>query len=203
MEIEIKERVCRICLSDEDVNNFRYPCKCIGSVGIIHEKCLVNWFRFNPDKPRQCELCKEEYKISFEENCCIKFTKIFLSFMIQIFIQSLYIGFLYGIIMLCVYKSNDKSLLIFDKYDFYINCLLDTIILSLGGLIIGNIFFMNFAYIEQTKVNFKIIFCRDPNIFKKTFIFYKIFGIIFYLTFEYMIHLFKYNSNISRIENYN
>ena len=44
---EDAEKVCRICLEDEeDVENgnpFIVPCKCIGSLKYIHLKCLREW----------------------------------------------------------------------------------------------------------------------------------------------------------------
>jgi hypothetical protein len=40
-------RACRICLEEEenlvDGNPFITPCKCTGSMGFIHLKCLRDW----------------------------------------------------------------------------------------------------------------------------------------------------------------
>lgn len=42
------EGVCRICLGEEDdaLNNPLFsPCKCAGSMGLIHLECLKEWLK--------------------------------------------------------------------------------------------------------------------------------------------------------------
>ena len=72
---EIKKYPCRICYSEEDniENPLFRPCKCSGSMGYIHFKCLKKWFHSkiefdNTDliitysiNKIKCELCKESY----------------------------------------------------------------------------------------------------------------------------------------------
>jgi hypothetical protein len=66
---------CRICLSDENEtsNPLVKPCKCSGSMSLVHVECLQKWFtskvatRESPSsssyswKSLHCELCKFDY----------------------------------------------------------------------------------------------------------------------------------------------
>ena len=71
-----KELQCRICLeafSTEDNKLIESPCKCTGTVKLLHEKCLRDWLRSqvtikDTDSVRsyhwkkfRCDLCKELY----------------------------------------------------------------------------------------------------------------------------------------------
>lgn len=69
------ERVCRICLSEEEENNpIISPCKCIGSVRYIHLLCIQEWLESKKHKKEtpfvnsyiwrglECEICKAQYK---------------------------------------------------------------------------------------------------------------------------------------------
>jgi len=71
-----KELVCcRICLDEEDSaeNPLIAPCKCSGSLGLIHLNCLKTWFAGKRVmkvtqtvttyfwKHLECELCKQPY----------------------------------------------------------------------------------------------------------------------------------------------
>ena len=72
---KFKKYPCRICYSEEDdiENPLFRPCKCSGSMGYIHFKCLKKWIRskidfdntdliitYNINKIK-CELCKENF----------------------------------------------------------------------------------------------------------------------------------------------
>jgi len=57
---------CRICLEDDTIENMISPCRCSGTGGYVHERCLQKWRQEcidNPEKYNKCELCKEEYVI--------------------------------------------------------------------------------------------------------------------------------------------
>ena len=43
------ELICRICHSIEINENeyFIQPCKCKGSMKVVHESCLVKWMNYN------------------------------------------------------------------------------------------------------------------------------------------------------------
>jgi E3 ubiquitin-protein ligase DOA10 len=43
---------CKICLDDTDeIDNFLFhPCKCNGSCGTVHIKCLMQWISFKVKK---------------------------------------------------------------------------------------------------------------------------------------------------------
>ena len=75
------EKVCRICLGEEEdrvVNPLFSPCKCAGSMGLIHLECLREWLKSKKIqrvaetvstffwKNLECELCKEKLPIEFE-----------------------------------------------------------------------------------------------------------------------------------------
>merc|ERR1711874_447556 len=56
---------CRICFQDiEDSGNpLISPCRCSGSIGFVHRKCLRKWIEVNfaLDFPK-CEICNFPYK---------------------------------------------------------------------------------------------------------------------------------------------
>ncbi|EGR32703.1 hypothetical protein IMG5_073530 [Ichthyophthirius multifiliis] len=72
---------CRVCLGDTDEpdNPFITPCKCDGSVRLIHIKCLQQWLkrRLHPkctsysvsfvQKQFECELCKNPFPIELQK----------------------------------------------------------------------------------------------------------------------------------------
>jgi hypothetical protein len=55
------ERQCRICLDSSEP--LVAPCRCKGSVSLVHKKCLEEWKRQAPQSTSrvQCELCKSFY----------------------------------------------------------------------------------------------------------------------------------------------
>lgn len=75
------EGVCRICLGEEeepDSNPLFSPCKCAGSMGLIHLECLREWLKSKKIQRRgeivstyfwknlECELCKQRFPIEIE-----------------------------------------------------------------------------------------------------------------------------------------
>jgi hypothetical protein len=57
---------CRICYEADPP--LYYPCKCDGSIKWIHEECLLQWIISRTDNRNyRCELCKEIYKISYNQ----------------------------------------------------------------------------------------------------------------------------------------
>ena len=75
------EGVCRICLGEEDgpeTNPLFSPCRCAGSIGLIHLECLREWLMSKKIqrlgeivstyfwKNLECELCKERFPIEIE-----------------------------------------------------------------------------------------------------------------------------------------
>lgn len=71
---------CRICLSDAatDLDPLISPCKCAGTMRLIHLKCLREWLRSRMQvklagnissyywKSLDCELCKEKFPMKAE-----------------------------------------------------------------------------------------------------------------------------------------
>ncbi|KAH8396269.1 hypothetical protein KR222_007163, partial [Zaprionus bogoriensis] len=56
---------CRICRWDRnDMEIITCPCKCKGSVGYIHMKCLKRWIMHRRDN--RCEICNSPFNITAE-----------------------------------------------------------------------------------------------------------------------------------------
>ena len=79
-QLELDERVCRICFDCETRNNqVINPCRCRGSSKFIHESCLRLWILckypevINP----KCEICKYPYIIAMDPSDCSQFLKKF------------------------------------------------------------------------------------------------------------------------------
>ncbi|CAD8132427.1 unnamed protein product [Paramecium octaurelia] len=68
-----KNKICRICIQDDQSSQFISPCKCKGSTEFVHEECLKMWvlqqFGVNKIFNRElyCEICKYklEYRVNF------------------------------------------------------------------------------------------------------------------------------------------
>ena len=63
---------CRICLEDD--LPFVHPCRCKGSAGNVHQKCLAKWIE--ESQATRCEICHQEYllkdQIAWNPNRCCK-----------------------------------------------------------------------------------------------------------------------------------
>jgi len=57
------EPTCRICFGGEEDGELIEPCKCAGSMALIHRSCLdaVRVSGFDPSSLVKCGLCKENY----------------------------------------------------------------------------------------------------------------------------------------------
>uniref|UniRef100_A0A0N4ZYY7 RING-type E3 ubiquitin transferase n=1 Tax=Parastrongyloides trichosuri TaxID=131310 RepID=A0A0N4ZYY7_PARTI len=53
--------ICRVCRLSGDEPLY-YPCKCIGTIKYVHQKCLTEWLKHS--KKEACELCN--HKFSFK-----------------------------------------------------------------------------------------------------------------------------------------
>ena len=60
---EEDEPTCRICFGGEEDGELIEPCKCAGSMALIHRSCLdaVRVSGFDPSSLVKCGLCKENY----------------------------------------------------------------------------------------------------------------------------------------------
>ena len=68
------QRVCRICLGEEEDDELICPCKCSGTMQFIHVNCLKEWLNskklvYNGDRVKsffwkalECELCKTPFE---------------------------------------------------------------------------------------------------------------------------------------------
>ncbi|XP_019868935.1 E3 ubiquitin-protein ligase MARCHF3 [Aethina tumida] len=55
------DTICRICHGGESSDDLVKPCKCRGTVALVHLKCLERWLRESSHS--NCELCQHHYKI--------------------------------------------------------------------------------------------------------------------------------------------
>lgn len=65
---------CRICLSDDLIENMICPCLCTGTNKYVHEECLKKFIMFsnNESFKKECYICKNEYNYEVEDIECIK-----------------------------------------------------------------------------------------------------------------------------------
>ena len=102
----IKMTDCRVCLSRDPEDTLIAPCKCKGSINLVHKSCLDNWLKMKythhfdlfRKKLRsgptglQCELCKYEFLGQFKLGSLsfivrsIKESKLASSIMINIIV---------------------------------------------------------------------------------------------------------------------
>ncbi|CAH2003618.1 unnamed protein product [Acanthoscelides obtectus] len=55
------EFICRICHGGDSEDDLLTPCRCRGTVALVHLKCLERWLRESDHST--CELCNHRYKI--------------------------------------------------------------------------------------------------------------------------------------------
>jgi hypothetical protein len=55
------DAVCRICRGGAEADlPLKQPCKCLGSIGHVHEQCLFDWLNSRRGR-EQCEVCHTKY----------------------------------------------------------------------------------------------------------------------------------------------
>ncbi|XP_060528073.1 uncharacterized protein LOC132703049 isoform X2 [Cylas formicarius] len=55
------EFICRICHGGESMNELLTPCRCRGTVALVHLECLERWLK--ESNHSNCELCQHHYQI--------------------------------------------------------------------------------------------------------------------------------------------
>ncbi|KAF3420547.1 hypothetical protein E2986_11463 [Frieseomelitta varia] len=61
---------CRICHEDENLEELIDPCKCCGTLGLMHARCLEKWLSIsNTDR---CEICKQLFAIQKKNKPLLK-----------------------------------------------------------------------------------------------------------------------------------
>jgi hypothetical protein len=93
MELD-EEKLCRICLETDNLNDFMSPCKCKGTSKYVHRKCIMEWINTNLDNnnSKHCNQCKYEYKYKNESIfyekldyfCLFSLSNHFFSFIISL-----------------------------------------------------------------------------------------------------------------------
>ena len=62
--MDVSQKVCRICFSNESKEDLANWCKCSGTIGLMHKSCLEKWIsQSDCDK---CEICKHIYDFTTE-----------------------------------------------------------------------------------------------------------------------------------------
>jgi len=63
-EQELEERLCRVCFCGEEVGALIQPCRCRGSVRLVHARCLNEWRAqsANPRSFARCDTCGYAYR---------------------------------------------------------------------------------------------------------------------------------------------
>jgi len=45
-----------------DRRNLFHPCKCSGSIGLVHQDCLISWLKVKTNRNGKCDLCYTKFK---------------------------------------------------------------------------------------------------------------------------------------------
>lgn len=63
--IEDNEKMCRICLEEDNIDDFFAPCKCKGTSKWVHRECLNQWRATSTNREafNKCMECKYNYNI--------------------------------------------------------------------------------------------------------------------------------------------
>jgi E3 ubiquitin-protein ligase DOA10 len=57
---------CRICFNNMEVDEIEPYCACKGSIGVVHEECLIKWIIMQD--LLKCEICHGEFNIKKKYN---------------------------------------------------------------------------------------------------------------------------------------
>lgn len=118
--MNIEERPCRICLCEDDINDFIVPCLCKGSMIDIHRKCLNTQRASNLNKNifTHCPQCKFEYLLDIDDdkkNEKIRKLKYYLYNIRDIILCFLILTFLVFIIKNCIKIESSISEIPYDS----------------------------------------------------------------------------------------
>jgi len=94
---------CRICLEEDTIDNFIYPCKCNGTQKYVHRTCLNEWRKKN-SKNTHCEICNFKYKLIPNSNK----NKFFLKYTNSTLRNYMYIN-LFGYILYTISVNIDVN----------------------------------------------------------------------------------------------
>lgn len=98
---------CRICLSDDLIENMISPCLCTGTNKYVHHECLKKFMVLsdNPLFKKECYICKYEYNYELKDINCTKcniilfISNIILASLILLYILSTTVNLLYSIMI--------------------------------------------------------------------------------------------------------
>lgn len=59
--LDSESYMCRICHGGDSVDDLLMPCRCRGTVALVHLKCLERWLM--ESSRSYCELCQHHYEV--------------------------------------------------------------------------------------------------------------------------------------------
>lgn len=186
-----EEKLCRICLETDNLNDFISPCKCKGTSKFVHRECIMKWINTNLDNDNSkfCNQCKYEYKY---KNKSVFYEKLdlFCSFSLNNHIFSLIINLLLLILLglfnyitgfyevLSIFFNNLK---IYDIFEIVLSGTITFHIISFLLIII--------IYLKSNSPQLGYSKCLYMNLFIFICFFYN--SILSFIATLYFIHYFR------------
>jgi len=66
MPMKEDEKFCKYCLSNDNIESLISPCRCKGSMSLVHRDCLNNWITFSSSRHSyKCTVCNYKYKYKY------------------------------------------------------------------------------------------------------------------------------------------
>lgn len=140
----LDEYTCRICLEEDDEENFISPCGCSGTSKYVHNTCLNKWrysIDYNPlqnlDKTRYntCDVCNSRYNIiDTVHTSSYSTSRLILLGVFDCVILTIILHLGYFIFGFISYKAGlEKSLILSENMyvNMYVNgiCIVQTVVL--------------------------------------------------------------------------
>ena len=97
-----QKKECRICYYLDKPENLISPCKCIGSIQYVHQKCIEHFIETTENDyfKTYCHVCNTKYDFISYELCFIQYVCLFFSILGFLFYFSLIIYIIAQLIVL-------------------------------------------------------------------------------------------------------
>ena len=102
MKTEEEVQTCKICYSDDDIDDMISPCMCTGSCSNVHRKCLDKWRSTSTRVYYQCDLCHFFYKIKYIEVSKKKKYVLYMNWLCSLIYWSTFYLILFQILALII-----------------------------------------------------------------------------------------------------
>src|SRR5258706_13178171 len=111
----MENKMCRICLDTEGL--LITPCNCCGTIGYMHELCLMKWLSNKSDN--SCEICKHEYQFGVRFNNAIRMLLYFYNIFAFCFVclPFIIVGLSISVIIVQFFLYN--AYIILDNFNYY------------------------------------------------------------------------------------